>query len=277
MVVMMMLLQGCVKQRGCKIDSIYPHLQVNGKKGLSRNQLMQSGVHLCARNIAKKETYMKKDMCSKPEDLFPDGVLPEIGASDLQMLLLVKCPSSIYPKGYDMQRVTCSHDIVFDENGEWVRKELVLFFDTTHTAENCIVNESIVEVTNASRLDEDNQSGIGAHFQMPEKNSHPKVRSSDNRNNHATHVSNPGNNERPKIRMNHHSPSNASNITNKAQNRSNAVTGQNRYNYTEQTRLKINQSDHTRQRDISLWEAIVTPTTGQVVMRHEHARRLQQH
>jgi len=136
--VVAVLLQGCGNRRACKIGDIYALIQVDGRTGLTKHELEKAGVKLCARHLRKEETYAD-DACVDPEHVFVDGELPTPANGDSNALLLVRCPSTAYPKGKELQRVTCSDDYMGEMDDGTVEKALHLRFDNYERAANCLL------------------------------------------------------------------------------------------------------------------------------------------
>jgi hypothetical protein len=144
-------LQGCGTRRSCNIEDIYGLIQVDGRTGLSRSQIERAGVKLCARHLRKEETYLN-DACVEPERVFMDGELPTPSNGDSNALLLVRCPSTAYPKGKELQRVTCSDDFMGELDDGTIEKALHLRFDNYERAANCLlgINETLEIDSNAN-------------------------------------------------------------------------------------------------------------------------------
>lgn len=124
-------LQGCAfidKDEPCRIDAVYGLIRVNGKTGLTKEQLDQAKVKLCARHTGATETYEGEGACSTPEKVFPDGTLPDIMTGDSQALLLIVCPTNTYPSNKDIQRVICNRNVTGG---------LSLHFDDYSTSADC--------------------------------------------------------------------------------------------------------------------------------------------
>merc|ERR1719502_1199674 len=136
------LLQGCGEKRACKISDIYGLIQVDGRTGLTKHELERAGVKLCARHLRKEETYLD-DACVGPEQVFSDGELPTAANGDSNALLLVRCPSSAYPKGKELQRVTCSDDFMGEFDDGTIQKALHLRFDNYERAANCLLGSNM--------------------------------------------------------------------------------------------------------------------------------------
>mmetsp|Transcript_103084 Transcript_103084/g.274072 ORF Transcript_103084/g.274072 Transcript_103084/m.274072 type:complete len:250 (-) Transcript_103084:60-809(-) len=163
--VLPLALQGCGKGPGCKIQDVYAQLQVNGRTGFNQDQLKGVGVWLCARHSGKQETYRGEEACSKPEEVFADGELPDIMVGDVREMLLVRCPSSTYPgTGEIKQRVTCGKDYYFDDPDGPMKEELAIYFDTGRKSMNCQVDDDAGRLAekNATRLPEEARSGTEA-------------------------------------------------------------------------------------------------------------------
>lgn len=142
------ILEGCdstlhTNAKDCKIADIYPMLQVNGRVGYSKSALDDAGIRLCARHAARMETYQGLDACSKPDEVFPGGHLPDIMVGDSQAMLLVKCPSSEYPNDHNLQRIICSMDLSFDANNGEEHQVPTVRFDSDRAAANCVINATI--------------------------------------------------------------------------------------------------------------------------------------
>lgn len=143
------LLQGCKlpfigQQPGCKITDVYSMIQVNGRSGLSQEQLNKAGVELCARyEPADHDTY-GGGTCNKPIDVFPDGELQDaLKEGEKQPVLLVKCPGTTGDeKGEGLQRVTCSTDIYFDKPDGPIRREPMLHVNGERLGENCLTDKT---------------------------------------------------------------------------------------------------------------------------------------
>mmetsp|Transcript_38726 Transcript_38726/g.121007 ORF Transcript_38726/g.121007 Transcript_38726/m.121007 type:complete len:240 (+) Transcript_38726:86-805(+) len=137
------LLQGCNKEPGCRIQDVYEQLLVNDKRGFTREQLERAGVWLCARHSARPETYKGKECCSRPEEVFHDGEIPDMMVGDSQALLLLRCPSTTYPgTGEIKQRITCAKDFYFDDPDGPMKEELALHFDAERRPASCSVDNA---------------------------------------------------------------------------------------------------------------------------------------
>jgi len=139
-------LQGCGTRRACKINDIYELIQVDGRTGLTKKELERAGVKLCARHLRKEETY-SGDACTEPDKVFSGGDLPTPANGDPSALLLVRCPSTSYPKGKELQRVTCSDDYIGDiDDSGYMMKALHLRFDNYERASNCLLGITSADV-----------------------------------------------------------------------------------------------------------------------------------
>lgn len=156
-----LLLQGCgPTQKACKISDIYGLIQVDGRTGLSKTELARAGVQLCARHLRKEETY-SAGACTEPEQVFAGGELPTPSNGDSNALLLVRCPSSAYPKGKELQRVTCSDDFMGEMEDGTIEKAVHLRFDNYEIAANCLLAANTTLEMDAP--DEQPQTTILAH------------------------------------------------------------------------------------------------------------------
>jgi len=144
-----LLLQGClelVSPGGCNIKDVYGLIDVDGKTGFTKNELAKKGIALCARHMARKETYKGEHACSEPDEVFPDGFLPNLLSGDLQALLLVRCPTGESLPNNNMQRITCSSDYWTDEDED----RYVFYFDGGRRPVSCSMdshrkaNESVI-------------------------------------------------------------------------------------------------------------------------------------
>lgn len=156
-----MALQGCANHRGCKISDVYGMIQVDGRTGLTKTELEKAGVRLCARHMRKEETY-RDGACGPPEMVFANDELPTSAQGDVNALLLISCPSNSYPKGKELQRVTCSDDYVGEGADGTIQKELHLHFDNYDQSANCLlsanqtlepVEEKGSDITDTGNLD----------------------------------------------------------------------------------------------------------------------------
>mmetsp|Transcript_79222 Transcript_79222/g.144524 ORF Transcript_79222/g.144524 Transcript_79222/m.144524 type:complete len:305 (-) Transcript_79222:107-1021(-) len=132
-------LQGCGNRRACKISDIYGMIQVDGRTGLSKGELEKAGVKLCARHMRREETY-RDGACNPPEMVFNNDELPTSAQGDVNALLLISCPSTSYPKGKELQRVTCNDDYIGEAADGTVQKELHLRFDNYDQSSNCMLS-----------------------------------------------------------------------------------------------------------------------------------------
>jgi hypothetical protein len=135
-------LQGCETKKGCKIDDVYGLIQVEGRTGWTRSQLEKVGIKLCARHLKKEETY-ENDACMETGEVFADGELPTTANGDVNALLLVRCPSSAYPKGKELQRVTCSDDFMGEDEDGDIEQALHIRFDNYERASNCKLADNV--------------------------------------------------------------------------------------------------------------------------------------
>lgn len=170
-----LLLQGCSHAKtSCTIADIYPLIMVDGKTNLTKSQLEEAGITLCARHTARQETYQGEGACSKPEKVFLDGELPDIMTGDSQALLLVRCPTASYSNGKDMQRVLCTKDYASDDDASsnsnismWEdERELSIRFDDTRVSANCETSAKMAK-EQAEEAREDMMTSTDAPAMLP--------------------------------------------------------------------------------------------------------------
>lgn len=152
-------LQGCGNRRACKISDIYGMIQVDGRTGLSKSELDKAGVKLCARHMRREETY-RDGACNPPEMVFNNDELPTTAQGDVNALLLISCPSTTYPKGKELQRVTCSDDYIGEAADGTIQKELHLRFDNYDESSNCMLSANS-SLGDASQNETDISEEIG--------------------------------------------------------------------------------------------------------------------
>jgi hypothetical protein len=160
-------LQGCDSRKGCKIDDVYQLIQVDGRTGLGKAQLEKAGVKLCARHLKKEETY-ENDACMEPGEVFANGELPTTANGDVNALLLVRCPSTAYPKGKELQRVTCSDDFMGEDEDGDIEKALHIRFDNYERASNCLLadNISVDDLMNEDNTETDNHGNTAKEVEL---------------------------------------------------------------------------------------------------------------
>lgn len=183
MLAVALLLQGCSPRRACNIDDIYSLIQVDGRTGLTKHELEKAGVKLCARHLRKEETYAN-DACVEPNQVFTEGILPTPANGDSNALLLVRCPSTAYPKGKELQRVTCSDDYMGEAQDGTVLKALHLRFDNYERASNCLLSfNTTLDGDDNTTLDRDQTETMPEEIMTQDNHStgdpripHPKKR-----------------------------------------------------------------------------------------------------
>lgn len=175
--VAVLTLQGCwlpaalrPVDTSCDLGGVYALVRLNGRAGMNKSALHKAGVRFCARHLLRPETYANGG-CMEPQALFPEGRLPSYNHADQHALLLVTCRDGAFASdGSDVQRITCSDDVVGEDDYGELRKEPRLHFNnddstdcrTGGTPEAAPVDGGAADVTDAAARAADAADALNA-------------------------------------------------------------------------------------------------------------------